>query len=391
MQTLQISKGKIAETVVVPRSKSHANRALILSALREQEITLEGLPEASDVTQLVAALRQIGLEIQVDGSSAAIRNHFPACETDATEIDVGEGGTTARFLAALLLLGKKSYQMKLGKRLAQRPWEEFLALAESLGAKVSLKGTSLLLRGPIRRPTRLEVDCARTTQFATAFDLILPETKVIPVSLTSSQSYWEMNAAIKAQLRTQDRYEIPRDWSSAAFPMVFAALNHPVHFPGLVHDPDQADAKLFHILSDLGALSSDSGGIIVSPMTNPKAIRMSMHDCLDLFPALVFLAAHMEGVHEFSGLENLEHKESQRLHEVCKLLDQFDRSYEVKDHQLRLVGSAALCGPRVLRLPDDHRIVMMAALLLRHHRGGELDHPTSVNKSYPGFFELMRS
>lgn len=376
--------------VKVPTSKSYANRVLILAAMKESPVTIRNLPEATDVTFLVEALKKAGLIISQSSTSLTIENSFPACESDDVQIEAGEGGTTARFLAALLLLGKKRYTLKLGNRLKDRPWTEFIATVKNLGAKAELNDNRLVLQGPMNPPSVLEVDCTRTTQFATAFDLTLKNTFVVPVSLKSSKSYWDMNTPLKKQILDSDSYDVPVDWSSASYPMTFAALNHKIEFPDLNQDVYQADSKLFHVLDSLGAVTSNDMGMTVSPGSKKMNINVEMSDCLDLFPALCFLLSHIDGTHTLSGLGNLVHKESDRPNEVCRILTTFGRQYGLSGEVLTITGNDKICGERHLVLPDDHRIVMTGALFLRHHYGGTLTNAESVKKSYPQFFQLLK-
>ncbi len=393
MSTLQIKKGNLPLTVNVPTSKSYANRALILAAIKNKPTIIDNLPMASDVTHLVDALKEAGLEISTKDNSLTIGNSFPQCEVSGKEIYVGEGGTTARFLAVLLLLGRQRYVLKLGKRLKARPWQEFIDIAVKLGASAELSDDRLTIQGPITIPAILYVDCSRTTQFATAFDLVLSEykTNVTPMNMESSESYWKMNAPLKDYFQNSSTYSVPADWSSAAFPMVFAALNHPIKFPGLNDDDLQADFKIMNVLKDIYSVQVHDKTYVVGPSVKHSSVILDMRDCLDLFPAMSYLVSHIEGTHELSGLENLAHKESDRLSEVCRLLTEFERTYEMKGSTLVIHGNEKICGEKNLRLPDDHRIVMTAALFLRHHSGGTLDSIESVNKSYPGFFDLLRS
>ena len=389
MKTFRIKKGGLPARIQIPSSKSYANRALILAAIKNERTELRNIPEASDVTNLLLALRKCGLHIQEKDHTVVLENSFPACEKQEGILEVGEGGTTARFLAALLTLGKNKHTLKLGKRLKDRPWDEFLAICKDLSVSVTLDHDLLQVQGPLHLNKKLTIDCQRTTQFATAFDLILEEGNVIPINLESSESYWKMNAPLKKAIVSQSFYEIPADWSSASYPLAFAALNQEIFFPGLRFDPYQADAKFLQVLQDFAHVKISDEGISVGPAAHDKQIRLSMNDCLDLFPAMVFLAAHLNGKHELTGLSNLIHKESNRLEEMCRLLQAFERKYEVKGEVLTIEGHSRIMGEKHLTLPDDHRIVMTAALFLRHHSGGTIDQPDSVAKSYPRFFELF--
>lgn len=391
MTTLQIAKGQLPSVVTIPASKSYANRALILGATKESPVILKSVPDATDVIHLVDALKSAGLDVTRKDHTIEIRKSFPECEKEGATIETGEGGTTARFLAALLLLGKKPYTLVLGKRLKDRPWDELIDAAIELGATAFLEREKLYLQGPIKRPAKLAVNCSRTTQFATAFDLILQSTEIETKNLKSSQSYLMMNEPLKEHFLHQNEYTIPADWSSASYPMVFAALNQSIHFPNLNYDPFQADAKLLSVLNDLGAVETADKGLIVKKMLRPASVKLAMNDCLDLFPAMAFLLSHVEGTHSLSGLGNLVHKESDRLAEVTSLLKIFKRNCSFANDTFTIEGSTDISGAVDLILPDDHRIVMTGALFLRHHNGGRISPAEAVTKSYPEFFHLMET
>jgi 3-phosphoshikimate 1-carboxyvinyltransferase len=364
-----------------------------MASLLNDSPELHNLPEASDVTILIDCLKAIGLQVEAQENSLRFKNHFPACELPGpVKISVGEGGTTARFLAALLLLGKSEYQLILGKRLKERPWQEFLDLAASLGGKASLAGDTLTLQGPIKLPDELSIDCSKTTQFATAFQLlsVAVEVNVIPVNMNSSQSYWAMTEKMVKELSFAKEYSIPGDWSSASYPLAFGALNHEMEFPGLQFDRFQSDAKFYDLLKSFDCVESLPEGIKIHPLSKHRSVRMDVSDCLDLVPTLGYFLGHIDGNHELTGVENLVHKESDRLGEVIRLLKAFGREASTDGHTLFINGSHSRLSHEVnLNLPDDHRMVMTGSLFLIHHSGGNIAPREAVNKSYPGFFDLI--
>lgn len=393
MKSLSVKKGRLLDQVVLPPSKSYANRALILGALAESSPILKNLPSATDVAILMKCLKSIGLIMMDQDDGIHFKNSFPECETVDCSLDVGEGGTTARFLAVMLLLGKCQYKLKLGQRLKQRPWQEFITLASSLGAKAYLHDDILTIQGPAALPSELKIDCSLTTQFATAFQLLKVRTNinVIPVNLHSSQSYWEMTESLVENFTSYNQYKIPMDWSSATYPMAFGALNHEISFPGLRPDRFQADSKFYDILSGLEGIDLTDTGVKVKPIKKMQSLDLDVSDCLDLVPTLSYFMAHVEGEHKIRGYQNLVHKESNRLEEVLLLLEKFGRKASVTDHTLTIFGnSSRLSTPVKLSLPNDHRMVMAATLFLLHHAGGELTPADAVTKSYPGFFSLLQ-
>lgn len=390
MTSLRIKKGSLPDTVQVPSSKSYANRLLILGALKEGPFTIHGLPKAKDVTWMESALETIGLKLdRSDGLT--IVNSFPRCEGKGCDIEVGEGGTTARFLASLLLLGRAPYTLVLGGRLKDRPWQEFIDFVRKNGGMAELIENKLTVQGPLLLPPEVKVDCSRTTQFASAIALSFHRiTKVIPVDMTSSQSYWKMTEELISAAQSETSFTVPLDWSSASYPMAFAALNQRTFFPGLFFDANQADAKFLLLLEDLGAITHRPDGIEVRKVVSVENVQLDVSDCLDLVPSLGYFLSHVKGTHRLTGVQNLIHKESDRLQGVIDLLNCFNRKSFVDSNDLIIEGNDFLLSKPVdLTVADDHRMVMAGALFLRHHSGGTISPAPAVTKSFPLFFDLF--
>ncbi|HXH30890.1 MAG TPA: hypothetical protein VNJ01_08765 [Bacteriovoracaceae bacterium] len=393
MTILKIAKGVLKSTVEVPASKSYANRALIVAAIKNSTFTIHNLPESTDVTLLLQAFPKIGLKLERKVSSCTIHNSFPDCEGSGATLEVGEGGTTARFLAALLLRGQKPYTLILGEKLKTRPWSEFLELVAGLGARAVLKDNELHLQGPLLLQGELEVDCGRTTQFASGLQLAYADQKIkiIPTHMTSSQSYWRMTEKLIGEILQGTSYSVPLDWSSASYPLAFGALNQEIFFPGLQYDQYQADSKFYQLLKSLGAIEDGADGIRVKPLKSTRDVELDVVDCLDLVPALGFLLSHLSGQHILRGIANLEHKESNRLQECLKLFKKFSKTAYLENDRLVILGPGKTqMGKMNLELPNDHRMVMTGTLFLLQHNGGSVEPSEAVSKSYPEFFSILK-
>ena len=106
--------------ITVPGSKSITNRALILAALAEGEVTLEGALWSEDTQVMVEALQKLGYSIEVQphlGEAANRTIHVAGLgqaipsggtEEKPLELFVGNAGTAARFLTAFLCLAGAS-------------------------------------------------------------------------------------------------------------------------------------------------------------------------------------------------------------------------------------------------------------------------------------------
>jgi len=109
--------------ITVPGSKSITNRALILAALADGEVTLEGALWSEDTQIMVECLQELGFMVNVVPDPDEICNRtitvygqggkVPSGGTaeNPLELFVGNAGTAARFLAAFVCLGKGVYRL----------------------------------------------------------------------------------------------------------------------------------------------------------------------------------------------------------------------------------------------------------------------------------------
>src|SRR5690349_10763077 len=105
-------------TITVPGSKSITNRALILAALAKGKCTLRGALWADDTQVMVASLQRLGFSVEVQPDPAEKCNRTIIVEGCGGEIPakkadlyVGNAGTAARFLTALVTRGHGEYRL----------------------------------------------------------------------------------------------------------------------------------------------------------------------------------------------------------------------------------------------------------------------------------------
>src|SRR6476660_3955552 len=143
--------------ITVPGSKSITNRALILAALAEGEVTLEGALWSEDTQIMVDCLQDLGfmVDVQPDPNDPGNRTitvygkggSVPPGGTEAQpmELFVGNAGTAARFLAAFVCLGKGVYRLHGVERMHERPQAALFKALRELGYRIeSEKGTDKL-------------------------------------------------------------------------------------------------------------------------------------------------------------------------------------------------------------------------------------------------------
>ena len=134
--------------ITVPGSKSITNRALILAALAEGEVTLEGALWSEDTQVMTEALVKLGFAIKVEADPEEFCNRritvrglggrIPNAGTPEKplELFVGNAGTAARFLAAMVCLGNGVYRLSGVPRMHERPQAALFKALRQLGYRV---------------------------------------------------------------------------------------------------------------------------------------------------------------------------------------------------------------------------------------------------------------
>ncbi len=134
--------------ITVPGSKSITNRALILAALADGEVTLTGALWSEDTQIMVECLQKLGFEIRVENDPEEFCNRtitvkglggkIPNAGTaeKPLELFVGNAGTAARFLSAFVCLGNGVYRLSGVARMHERPQAALFKALRELGYRV---------------------------------------------------------------------------------------------------------------------------------------------------------------------------------------------------------------------------------------------------------------
>jgi len=394
--------------IILTTSKSHSNRALILGAVKGGGFRVHNISGSTDVANMLTAFKKIGLNMRVAGTSVTFENSFPECEKDSIgdviELHTGDGGTTNRFLIALLARGKKEYHLFPTEKMAERPIEDLIKPLQKLGVKIESdssgkpKSPWVKLKGPasLYNTTKLEIDCEKSTQFATALMLAFSNRPLQFefLNLHASEAYLKMTSLVIKKSIENNSYTVPVDFSSLGYPTALAATMGRVLIKNCSEiDNAQADSVFVETLKSCGAQRSLTvAGLEVKKGQELKPFTFDISKAPDLFPTLVFFAAHIDGVSQFNNLGILKFKESDRLQEMMNVMDSFGVSYDYNAEAdlLKITGSTSeKYKSAVIKPARDHRIVMASALFMMKNSGGELYEVDCVEKSFPNFFTLL--
>jgi 3-phosphoshikimate 1-carboxyvinyltransferase len=178
-------KEPIRAEVTVPGSKSITNRALILAALAEGEVTLAGALWSEDTQIMTEALQKLGFEIRVEQDPDEFCNRTITVKglggkipnagagTKPLRLFVGNAGTAARFLAAFVCLGEGLYHFSGAERMYDRPQKALFKALRELGYRIETEyGNDRLpafIEGVGPWPgAKCKVSIEKSSQFASA-------------------------------------------------------------------------------------------------------------------------------------------------------------------------------------------------------------------------------
>ena len=109
--------------VTVPGSKSMTNRALLMAALSDGTVTLDGVLFSDDSRHFISSLTALGFDVLVEEEKrrVTVKGESGTIPKKEAEIDVGSAGTAARFLTAMLGMSDGSYVIQASGQMKKRP------------------------------------------------------------------------------------------------------------------------------------------------------------------------------------------------------------------------------------------------------------------------------
>lgn len=386
-----VARGRLA----APSSKSMAHRMLICAGLSAGESVIHGVSQCEDVLATIDCLRAFGVECRLEGDVAYVKgvDFSKASPTDAMRCR--ESGSTLRFFLPLGLLTGRSVMYLGAPSLMQRPMEVYRELCREKKLSYLYDGQSIVVRGPLTSGEYRVVGNI-SSQFISGLLFSLPlckgESRIVITSSVESRSYIELTLAALAE------FGVLAEWSD----------DHTIRIPGgqryLAHETtvegDYSNAafldafNLFDGTVEVENLRADSlqGDRVYQAyfeMLNKGTPTIHIGNCPDLGPILFAVAAAKNGG-IFNGTRRLRIKESDRAMAMASELRKFGASVTVYEDAVVVYPADFHAPGEPLFCYNDHRIVMSLSVLLSI-TGGSLIGAEAARKSYPGFFEDLRT
>lgn len=423
--------GPLRGVAQVPGDKSVSHRALILGALSIGTTRITGLLEGGDVLDTAKAMRAFGATVErrgagdwtVDGVGVG------GFQEPADVIDCGNSGTGVRLIMGAAATTDLTAIFTGDASLRSRPMgrvTEPLALfgAESRGrrgGRLPLALTGAANPMPVSYATPMP--SAQVKSAVLLAGLNAPgETVVIEREPTRDHTE-RMLAGFGATIRTEvteagrvitligqpelraQTIAVPRDPSSAAFPVVAALLveGSDITVPGI--GLNSTRAGIYTTLVEMGADIEfldrrDEGGEAVAdlrvrfgPLTGVEVPPERAASMIDEYPILAALAATAEGKTVMRGIKELRVKESDRIDAMARGLEACGVTIEEGPDFLIVHGrgQGGVAGGVTVESRIDHRIAMAFLCLgLATRAPVTVDDGSPIATSFPDFIPLMR-
>ena len=128
----------------------------------------------------------------------------------------------------------------------------------------------------------------------------------------------------------------------------------------------------------------------IKPLKISKKFFVS---CQDEFPLMFAISCLLPGISVFQGIEDLANKESNRIKEMGKILDQIDIKFNSSKDEMRIHGNPHLkIENKKINVSGifDHRVLMSAAILsLLTGINSKLKNFEQVGTSCPNFLSTI--
>ena len=384
-----ISKGIAKGKISAPPSKSYAHRLLICSFLADNS-SVDNLVLSNDINATINCLKSLGADISFKDDRAIVKrtNDFK------DGFDAQESGSTLRFIIPLVLLIKGEGLIKGTKKLFSRGLSIYEELFKKQGIDYRLKEDSLYIKGRLSSGT-YKIPGDVSSQFISGLLFVLPllegDSKIIITGNVESLSYIDM---------TID--------ALAAFGVVALRRDNVIHISGnqkyisrdIEVEGDYSNSSFFEMLNYLGgeveitglnpsSIQGDKAYLEYFPLLKEGHPTLDIKNTIDLGPILFAFASLFNGA-KFINISRLRIKESDRVNDTLSILSKFGVKYEVKDNELEIFKNELHAPKEALETYNDHRLVMMSAILLTKFSGKILN-IEAVNKSFPDFFTKLSS
>lgn len=435
-------KNSLSGNIVVPGSKSHTIRALILASLAEGVSHISNPLPSADCLSASKAIQEIGAKVDFDNENnvwtvtgAGKNVHLPS-----NVVDVGNSGSVLYFFTPICATFEGWSIFTGDSSIRKRPVLHLLEALKQLGANCYVSrpeenAPPALVQGPIKAGKvvtdgRLSQYISGLMMASTLIDgkleIELTDPKEVPyldmtkywleslgVQVEMSSDYKKISVTGPYQLKAFDK-AIPSDWEAVAFPLIAALISDSkIVIDNVDGSGTQGDDAIVSVLQSVGAdiqwnketsqLFVTGGNRLSTENLTDKTLRVNLAGFPDAICALAVIACFIEGKTVLEDIGVCRRKETDRIKVMKSELEKLGAKVEEGEDFIAIYGHSPIL-PDGSKNPeftlhggnvesyDDHRVAMSLACLglgLKEDENVIVNDAECCSVSFPGFFEVM--
>jgi len=397
-----------------------------VAALADGKTILENALFSDDSRYFAQALTDLGFAVSLDEgmkiiSVQGLGGHIP---TSRANLFIGNAGTAARFLTAMLTLGNGEYRLDGVERMRQRPIGDLVIALNKLGAQIYgapsdvddprsiCPPVMVVADGLPGGPTSIRGDIS--SQFLSGLLMVAPYTQS-EVEITvdgplHSKPYIDLTLEVMADFEievqresyelfrispqryhTRGSYAIESDTSAASYFFAVPAIcGGWVEVAKLSRSARQGDIAFLDVLKKMGCTVTEvSGAIRVNgPENLLRGVDIDMSDISDTSMTLAAIAPFANSPTTIRGIASSRIKETDRVAATVTELRRL--GVQVDEHPDGMtIYPCQEIQPARIRTYDDHRMAMAFALVGLKVSGIEIENPECVAKTFPNYFKVL--
>lgn len=400
-------------SVKVPPSKSLSHRALICAALANGESLITNFVYSEDTLATIGALESLGAKFEKRENAVLVRG-IKKLKLRSKKVYCNESGSTIRFLIPIFSMTNKEVRFIGEPGLMKRPQSIYQDIFDQDNNIFEQSESEIQVNGSIKA-RRYVIKGDVSSQFFSGLMFSLPlleeDSEIIIEGTLESRSYVNLTIDTLKQfgvsIKETDKgyfiegnqsyhpqnYRVEGDYSQAAFYLVAGIIGGNVQTTDIPHDSNQGDMAIVDIIQAMRGkiIFTENGYNTIKSDTVGKVI--DIENCPDIGPIVSLLASLSKGTTRIINAHRLRLKESDRIESTVHTLKLIGANIDTDGDDIVITGRKSLKGTdKIIDSYNDHRIAMMLGIASsRCELPITIKQADSVNKSYPQFFEDLKS
>ena len=414
LKKIESVKGK----VIIPGSKSLSNRALLVSSLAKGNTTLLNVLKSDDTARMIEALQTLSVKLNVNMNKVDIQGNDGVFSGDLCEKELylGNAGTAMRPLCSVLSVSKGVYELTGEPRMMERPIGPLTEALKSIGLNIEYLNNDgfppLLIRGSQVKNHEVSISGTTSSQYISALLMTAPVCGGLKIKIVGdliSKPYVDLTIdliekfgakvirngykefeVLPTGYTSPTTYLIEGDATSATYFAAAAAIAGEIEIYGLSKSSVQGDFKFFSVLEKMGANVTYLENSVIVKKDELHGIDIDMNAMPDAAMTLVPMALYTDSPVTIRNIASWRVKETDRIQAMVNEMSKLGVCVSSGNDYISIDATQRNNITPSFDTYNDHRMAMCMSLVA-FDREININDPECINKTFPTYFNLLKS